>query len=52
MAIPTLADVNGDSHPDLVVTVRDEAIVYVNQKGQFVLLAPAEPLGPRAGSDP
>lgn len=30
-----LQDVNGDTHADLLVTVREEIVVYINDDGQF-----------------
>jgi hypothetical protein len=41
-AIPTVQDVNGDGHVDLLVTVRNETVVYVNRDGAFVMITPAE----------
>lgn len=41
-AVPTLQDVNADGHVDLLVTVRNETVVYVNKDGQFVLITPEE----------
>lgn len=37
-----LNDMNGDSHVDLVVRVKDEEIVYLNRDGNFVLATPQE----------
>lgn len=42
VALPRLADVDGDTHMDLIVTVRNEEIVYTNRDGGFVLLTPEE----------
>jgi hypothetical protein len=41
-AVPALRDVNEDGHVDLLVTVRNETVVYLNKNGQFVLITPAE----------
>ncbi len=35
VAYPELHDVNGDGHVDLIVTVRNEALVYINENGKF-----------------
>jgi hypothetical protein len=37
-----LADVNGDSAPDLVVRVKDEEMVYINRDGSFNLITAEE----------
>ncbi|NJP06497.1 MAG: VCBS repeat-containing protein [Chloroflexaceae bacterium] len=42
VALPTLRDVNQDGHVDLLVTVRGETIVYLNQDGTFRLLTAEE----------
>lgn len=42
VALPELQDVNGDGHVDLLVTVRNETVVYVNRNGQFALITPTE----------
>lgn len=34
-----LADVNGDSHDDLIVRIKNEEMVYVNQGGAFQLIS-------------
>lgn len=43
-AVPhiTLRDVNNDTHPDLLVVVHDEAVVYINEQGAFRLTTPDE----------
>ncbi len=43
-AVPmlTLQDVTGDGNVDLLVQVRNEVIVYVNENGTFRLMTPAE----------
>ena len=38
----SLADVNGDGQADLLLQVREEVVVYVNENGTFRLLTPAE----------
>jgi hypothetical protein len=38
----SLADVNGDGHADLLLLVREEVVVYVNEHGTFRLITPAE----------
>jgi hypothetical protein len=42
--VPHLAleDVTGDGQPDLLLRVRDEIVVYVNENGSFRLITPAE----------
>jgi hypothetical protein len=35
VAHPSLRDITGDGHVDLLVTIRDEVIVYVNDDGKF-----------------
>lgn len=42
VATPMLRDVNDDGHVDLVVTVRDEAIVYMNENGAFRMMTMEE----------
>lgn len=42
VAHPALRDVNGDTHVDLLVTVRGEVLVYINENGQFRPLSAAE----------
>jgi hypothetical protein len=42
VALPSLADVNSDGHVDLLVTVRGEVLVYVNEDGAFRLITSAE----------
>lgn len=37
-----LLDVNQDSANDLIVTIKNEEIIYLNQEGEFALLDPAE----------
>lgn len=37
-----LDDRNGDQHPDLVVNIKDEEIVYLNRDGEFSLLSAGE----------
>ncbi|WP_026370389.1 hypothetical protein [Kallotenue papyrolyticum] len=37
-----LADVNADQQPDLIVTVKNEQIIYINENGAFRLITPAE----------
>jgi len=37
-----LLDVNSDSHPDLLVRVKDEEVVYINEKGAFRLMTKTE----------
>jgi hypothetical protein len=37
-----LADVNGDSAPDLIVRVKDEEMVYINRDGGFNLITAEE----------
>lgn len=39
---PALRDITGDGVIDLVVTIREEAIVYVNESGALRLLTPDE----------
>lgn len=41
-AVPWLEDVDGDGHVDLLVTVREETVVYLNRHGQFVFAPPEE----------
>lgn len=38
----SLADVNSDSKPDLLLQVREEVVVYINDNGSFRLITPAE----------
>lgn len=38
----SLADVSGDSKPDLLLQVREEVVVYINDNGSFRLITPAE----------
>jgi hypothetical protein len=42
MARPDLRDITGDGHVDLLVTVRNETVVYVNDDGQFRLITGEE----------
>jgi hypothetical protein len=35
-------DVNGDTHPDLIVSVKEEQIVYINENGSFRAITPEE----------
>lgn len=37
-----LADLTGDGHVDLLLYVRDEIVVYVNEQGSFRIVTPAE----------
>jgi hypothetical protein len=37
-----LHDVNGDSHADLLVRVKNEEVVYINDRGEFRLMTRAE----------
>jgi hypothetical protein len=38
----SLADVNGDGQADLLLQVREEVVVYINENGTFRLITPAE----------
>jgi hypothetical protein len=38
----SLADVTGDGQADLLLQVREEVVVYVNENGAFRLITPAE----------
>jgi hypothetical protein len=38
----SLEDVNGDGQPDLLLQVREEIVVYINEHGTFRLMTPAE----------
>ncbi|HEY3228861.1 MAG TPA: hypothetical protein VGJ87_06545 [Roseiflexaceae bacterium] len=42
--VPSLAlqDVNGDTQADLLLQVRDEVVVYINENGAFRLITPVE----------
>lgn len=42
VALPELRDMNGDGHVDLLVTVRNEMVVYLNENGRFELVTPEE----------
>jgi hypothetical protein len=42
VARPILRDVNGDSHVDLLVDVRGELVIYINERGRFRLITEAE----------
>lgn len=42
VAQPALQDMNDDGHVDLIVTVRDEAIVYMNEDGSFRIMTMEE----------
>jgi hypothetical protein len=42
---PQLRDINDDGHVDLLVTVRDEILVYLNKEGAFHALTPEERAG-------
>jgi hypothetical protein len=42
VATMRLLDVNGDSHPDLLLRVKSEELVYVNDQGEFRLMTRAE----------
>ncbi len=42
VARPTLYDVNGNGQADLLVTIRGEAIVYLNDNGTLRLMTPEE----------
>jgi hypothetical protein len=35
-------DVNGDGHADLLVRVKNEEVVYINDSGEFRLMTRAE----------
>jgi hypothetical protein len=49
VATMRLLDVNGDSHPDLLLRVKQEELVYINDRGEFRLMTRAErPLVERA----
>jgi hypothetical protein len=37
-----LADINADQQPDLIVSVKNEEIIYVNENGEFRLINPEE----------
>ncbi len=37
-----LADFNADNAPDLIVQVKNEAMVYINRDGNFTLITPEE----------
>lgn len=37
-----LGDVNGDTQPDLLLQLREETIVYINDTGAFRMITPAE----------
>jgi hypothetical protein len=37
-----LQDMNGDGHADLLLQVREEIVVYINDNGSFRLITPAE----------
>jgi hypothetical protein len=38
----SLEDVSGDGQPDLLLQVREEIVVYINENGTFRLMTPAE----------
>ncbi len=38
----TLALINGDKEPDLVVSIKEEEIIYINDSGNFRLITDAE----------
>ena len=38
----SLADANGDGQADLLLQVREEIVVYINENGTFRLITPAE----------
>lgn len=40
----TLEDVNGDAWRDLLVTLRGEVIIYINENGSYRLITPEERL--------
>ncbi|MCC6630225.1 MAG: hypothetical protein IT340_22825 [Chloroflexi bacterium] len=42
VATMRLSDVNGDSHPDLLLRVKNEEVVYINDRGEFRLMTRAE----------
>jgi hypothetical protein len=42
VARPLLRDMNGDTHVDLLVEVRGELVVYINERGTFRLMTAAE----------
>jgi hypothetical protein len=37
-----LSDVNGDGHVDMIATIGNQQIIYINEDGQFRLLKPEE----------
>jgi hypothetical protein len=39
-----LEDLNRDNTPDLIVSVKDEEMVYINRDNQFQLITPEERL--------
>lgn len=41
-ALPMLEDVNSDGHVDLLVDVRGEVVVYINENGAFRLIGAEE----------
>lgn len=40
--VPSLEDINGDGQADLLVTIRGEAIVYINENGTLRIITPEE----------
>jgi hypothetical protein len=38
----SLEDINGDSHKDLVVRIKNEKMIYINKDGQFQLITPEQ----------
>lgn len=42
VATMRLADVNGDSHPDLLLRVKNEELVLINERGEFRAMTRAE----------
>jgi hypothetical protein len=44
LAVVTLSfkDVNGDGKPDMIITVANTHIAYINENGQFRPLKPGE----------
>lgn len=42
LATMRLQDVNGDSHPDLLVRIKSEELVFINDRGEFRLMTRAE----------
>jgi hypothetical protein len=42
VALPMLRDMNGDTHVDLLIEVRGELVVYINERGTFRLMTAEE----------